>query len=80
MVGSTVSVKHPIFSVVFAPEDIGGRIVLAFSAQNCTTVVTFDGVDGRVLSMEPFKNDFIELVTGLWIPFGFGWVEDADWC
>jgi hypothetical protein len=64
VIGRAMSERHPVFSVAFAPEDIGGKIVLAFSAQMCTTVVTFDML-GQLLCKEDFKNDFIEVVSGM---------------
>ncbi|KAF8533961.1 transcription factor IIIC subunit delta N-term-domain-containing protein [Trichophaea hybrida] len=64
VVGGAISERHPVFAVAFAPEEIGGKIVLAFSAQMCSTVVTFD-IFGQLLCKEDFKNDFIEVVSGL---------------
>ena len=64
LLGGAISERHPVFQIAFAPEDISGRIVLAFSVQLSTTVMTFDN-DGKVVSGEQFANNFIEVVSGV---------------
>lgn len=65
VVGNAITPKHPVFAIEFAAELIDNRIMLAYATQGCTTLVTLDGTNGQALSKEPFKNDFIEMVTGI---------------
>jgi hypothetical protein len=63
MLGKAKTELHPIFSVAFAPELIAGRIVAAYAAQLCTTVLTI-GEDGSILSREESENPFVEKCVG----------------
>ena len=65
VVGRAISPRHPVHSVAWAPEDIGGQLVMAIAVQMCTLVVTFDGSTGEMVSKEEFKNNFIEIVSGM---------------
>jgi hypothetical protein len=64
VLGKAISDRHPIFLTAVAPELIGGRIVVAFAAQMCTTVVTIDE-NAEIASTDKFPNKFIESVVGL---------------
>ena len=58
-----LSARHPVFSIAFAPEPVGGAIVMAYAAQLRTTVAAFDPA-GQLLATEAFENDLIEVVSG----------------
>ena len=58
-----LSTRHPVFSIAFAPEPVGGAIIMAYAAQLRTTVAVFDQA-GQLLSTEAFENDLIEVVSG----------------
>ena len=58
-----LSARHPVFSIAFAPEPVGGAIIMAYAAQLRTTVAAFDPA-GQLLATEAFENDLIEVVSG----------------
>jgi hypothetical protein len=68
VLGKAISDRHPIFLTAVAPELIGGRIVVAFAAQMCTTVLTIDE-NAEIVSTDKFANKFIESVVGMLAAF-----------